>query len=141
MRERVRVHPKRGTLSPTKQAFKEQCDFNLVIKNYQQTGTINHIRRGEPMYGNFDQRMDLMDATLRVNEAQAIFDGLESGIREVAGNDKLKFAELLETPEGRMKLYDAGLEIQLFDESGIWEDDGVDLTPDVPGEDVSQEES
>jgi hypothetical protein len=88
----------------TKQAFKDQCDINKILKKAQKSGTISHLLKyPEPVYGDFDG-VDLLEAHRLIDKAQTIFDDLPSEIRREFDGDALKFAGFASDPANRGKL-------------------------------------
>jgi len=90
----------------TKQAFKDQCDINKMLKKAQQTGSIAHLLKyPEATYGEFDGEFTLLEAQQKIARAGQIFDDLPSEVRQEFGNDPLAFVKYANDPEnrGRMK--------------------------------------
>ena len=42
--------------SLAKQAFKEQCDINNVLKRYNATGILDHVTSMQPVYADLTQK-------------------------------------------------------------------------------------
>jgi len=49
--------------SLTRQSFKDECDVNLIVKRYTETGMINHIPRTTPQYGDAPEG-DFLEAAI-----------------------------------------------------------------------------
>jgi len=49
--------------SLTRQSFKDECDVNLIVKRYTETGMINHIPRTNPQYGDAPEG-DFLEAAI-----------------------------------------------------------------------------
>jgi len=49
--------------SLTRQSFKDECDVNLIVKRYTETGMINHIPRTKPQYGDAPEG-DFLEAAI-----------------------------------------------------------------------------
>lgn len=76
----------------TKQAFKDTCDINKIIKRAQKEGALSHLQKyPEAIYGEFSQEFDLLTAHSHVAKANEIFGDLPSEVRREFGNDALKF--------------------------------------------------
>lgn len=118
--KRRRVHPKTGKLSRTKQAFKDQCDFNLVLKNFQKTGVMTHYNGRTPQYGDFSLAGDLQSSLEAVRAAQADFAALAAPVRAAAANNPVQFLEMMADPDGIKVLQEAGLEV--FDPEALADD-------------------
>lgn len=89
----------------TKQAFKDQCDINKILKKAQQVGSLSHLNKyPEQVYGEFDGEFDLLTAHERIGKANEIFDALPSEIRREFGGDALKFVKFAGDPANNDKL-------------------------------------
>lgn len=89
----------------TKQAFKDQCDINKMLKKAQQKGSLAHIQKyPELVYGEFDGEFDLLTAQQRLIRANEIFADAPSEIRKEFGNDALKFVKFCANPENNERL-------------------------------------
>lgn len=111
-RERVSVTTPVGERSMTKQSFKDQCNFNLIVANYQKTGVVHGIRQGMSVYGDFDQYENLHGALEQVHAMTAQFRALPAHVRDAAGNDPVELAKMLESEEGQQQLVQAGLDLR-----------------------------
>lgn len=107
-RERVSIDCSEG--GRTKQSFREECDINHIIKKFESDGIISHTNRASPAYTDNTTVDDLQDAMEQVAAAEAGFDGLQSSIREAAGNDPMQLLEMLAAEEGRSLLEEAGMD-------------------------------
>ncbi len=110
-RQRPRHYSPVGESSRTKQAHKDECDINLIIKRHQHTGAISHLNPNAPRFGDFATPYDLKSAIDAVNEASATFEALSADIRAAAQNSPVQFLEMLDQEDGRAALADAGLDI------------------------------
>lgn len=92
----------------TKQSHAKECDINQIMKKFQKTGVIDHIRKNEGQYGEYDaqeykQAMDI------VAEGQSMFQELPSKARQHFDNDPAKFMETVNSPDGINTLRKLGL--------------------------------
>ncbi len=87
----------------TKQAFKNQCDINTILKKAQKTGAISHLAKHEASYGDFTG-FDFFEAQMKIAKATEIFDELPSEIRREFNNEPRQFFEYANKDEsvGRM---------------------------------------
>lgn len=108
-RERERVILDTGSVSRTKQSFKDDCDINLIVKRHASTGLWDHLAPRTPTYGDFSMATELSDAIALVNAAEADFDGLPAAVRAVCENNPVKMAEAFADPELFRELVEAGL--------------------------------
>lgn len=78
----------------TKEAFKDQCDINKILKKAAIKGGLSHVQKyPEAVYGEFDPSLDLFVARERIAQAERIFADLPAEIRREFGNDAVKFIE------------------------------------------------
>lgn len=49
----MRPHAKsfKGVQNLARDSFRDECDPNIIVRNYAQTGLVNHINRRSPEYG------------------------------------------------------------------------------------------
>lgn len=105
---RVRTfHPEGGEMM-TKQADKDGCDINIILKNNLITGVIP-VTTKTPFYGDFSEGADFHDASNRLLLAQADFAALPSALRKHVDNDPGAFLDLISDPDRRAELVDLGL--------------------------------
>lgn len=104
-----RVRTPVGTVSRTKQSFKDDCDINKIVARHSRTGLWEHVTAREPHYGDFSQATDLHTAMEQVLAAQDAFDALPSAVRALCKNDPEVLLRALASPEETAELYDAGL--------------------------------
>lgn len=101
----IPIKPLKYTDGRTKQAFKDQCDINKMLKKAQQTGSIAHIQKyPELIYGEFDGEFDLLTAHARIQRANEIFGELPSETRKEFDNNALEFVTWANNPENKGKL-------------------------------------
>jgi phage internal scaffolding protein len=90
------------------QQFKEQCDINNIIKQYQQTGEL-------PLSGKVGQFLDVSNiqdyhtSLLTVYEAQKAFDNLPSNIRSRFENDPNQLLAFIEDDKNTEEAQKLGL--------------------------------
>lgn len=70
----------------TKQAFKDSTDINKILKKAQRAGSLSHLVRHGATYGDFTDVDGLLDASLKIQRGQEIFDELPSELRREFGN-------------------------------------------------------
>ena len=76
----------------TKQAFKDSCDINKILKKAQKTGSLAFAEKyGKQQFGEFEN-YDLLEALQKVERAEEIFMELPSEVRKDFQNDALAFA-------------------------------------------------
>lgn len=95
--------------SITKQAFKDECDINAIVKRHQATGMVTHVNRNRPAYGDFSYGLDLQQAMEAVRAAQDDFMRLPARVRALASNDPARFLAMVHDDDGLEMLIEAGL--------------------------------
>jgi len=137
-RARQRVHPETGERSMTHQSFKESVDVNLILKNYQRTGQMPLFKGPVPVFGDFSMSTDLHGALEAVSEAEEHFASLAATVRDAAGNDPVRFLEMLASEEGLAELSEAGFKVfdpdELVDEPAKMEVKVAEEVKDSPEE-------
>lgn len=114
-RTRERVITDCGTVSLTKQSFKDECDVNLIVKNNAQTGMWAHLNKRQPTYGDFTQALGLEAAMELVHQAQTDFDELPARVRAECCNDPVQLLHKLADPALAQGLVDLGLPLHVPD--------------------------
>jgi hypothetical protein len=103
--ERTITGPKDYSDGRTKQAFKDSCDINKILKKAQKQGTLSHLLKyPEAVYGEFDGEMDLLTAHGRIERAQQIFDDLPSEIRSEFKGNALEYVKYVNDPANKGRL-------------------------------------
>jgi len=109
-RKRVRVQKMFLQPSLTKQSFKDQCDFNKVVKRFMRTGVLDHRREGlEPRYADLIGSVDYQTALGRINEAKASFGALPAKVRKRFDNDPVQFLDFVSDPKNVNEMVELGL--------------------------------
>lgn len=101
----------------TKQSFKDECDINLIIKKYKQTGQITHLANSQGEYGfatsqTFDQAMRI------VADAQSQFEELPATVRAHFDNNPAAFLDAAQDESRRSEFVDLGLIIDPIPSEG-----------------------
>lgn len=116
MAERVRVlkdcgvDPDSGEVLPevTKQSFKDECDINVIMRQYTQTGVLPAPVR-EAWYGDFSNVGDFQDCQNRVGAAVAAFEALPAEVRAHFENDPAEIVAAFEDPSRVDELVKLGI--------------------------------
>lgn len=93
----------------TKQSFKDECDVNQVMRQWERTGQIGHVSEFTPQYGDFTNVDDYHAAVNQVNEAEAQFDALPAKIRKQMHNDPRVLMAFLDDPANEDLAIEMGL--------------------------------
>lgn len=105
--ERVVQEP--GGPSMAKQAFKDECDINQILRRFQKTGLVEHVRQTQGRYGDFVSAPEFQEACNLVIEARAMFDSLPSKVRKRFDNDPAAFLDFAQNPENEEGMRELGL--------------------------------
>ena len=99
--------------SMTKQSFKDECDINVILARYENTGMYYDplTTRGSraPLFDDFTAVPDYMDAQNFVIEAGELFNELPSRIRRRFDNSPSKLLEFLSDPANGDEAISLGL--------------------------------
>jgi len=92
----------------TKQAHKDECDVNKIVKRFEKTGVLAHTAARQAAYGDFSP-IDYREAVEIVMKAEEAFSQLPAKVRYRFNNDPQAFLDACENPEYRDELEALGL--------------------------------
>lgn len=95
--------------SRTKQADKDSCDINIIMRKYQKTGLVSHVNRYQGNYADVSTAPQYQDAMNIVINAQEAFSSLTAKIRKRFNNDAYEFLAFVTNPANQEAIYDMGL--------------------------------
>jgi phage internal scaffolding protein len=95
--------------SMTQQHFADESEINNIIRSHDRNGVIEHIHRGNAIYGDFSEITDLSDALVQIQEAQKEFLNIPSEIREKFKNDAGEFFKYASNPDNEEGMREMGL--------------------------------
>lgn len=129
----TRVRSSKFFLAPsmTKQAHKDECDINLIIRKYDKTGVLTHVNRALATYGDFSAVHSFQEAHNSVMAAAASFADLPAKIRKEFDNDPAKFLDFIDNPENIERMYELGLAVR-----PVVDPEVVPAAPEEPSGDV-----
>jgi len=84
--------------SLTSQEFADEADINSIMARYQKTGTVPSTGR-QPIYGDFADLPDYMEAQAIIIQANEAFMALPATVRKQFENDPAQFIKFAEDPE------------------------------------------
>ena len=84
---------------------------NVLMAQYIRSGTLPRVPEKNPLYGNFTAPADLASQLEAVATAQDTFSQLPASVRDASGYDMVRFLEMVEDPQQRALLQEAGLVI------------------------------
>jgi phage internal scaffolding protein len=94
--------------SRTKQSFMDECDINVIMAQYQQTGVIDFVTKHPPQFidctgADFDK------AAYTVAAAQSLFNDLPSALRNRFENDPAQFLDFVHDESNKEEAQALGL--------------------------------
>ncbi|AXH73204.1 MAG: internal scaffolding protein [Microviridae sp.] len=92
----------------TKQEFKNECDINVIMAQYQYSGEIPNLNEMQPVYEDCTG-LDYMDHMNKIVEANNLFADLPSKIRNRFNNDPALFLDFVHDENNRPELQSMGL--------------------------------
>lgn len=103
----VRVSFQTTGLSLTKQSFKNECDVNNILKNYNKTGIMpENFNPGE--YRDLDG-IDYQEYMQVVASANSMFEGLDSALRKRFKNDPAQLLSFVHDDKNIAEAKELGL--------------------------------
>lgn len=93
----------------TKQSFRDECDINRIVKQYQMTGVVRHLNLAAAQYADVSGLTDYADALQMVRRAEELFMELPAKARKIFNHDPAQFLDAAHDPEKRALLVEAGL--------------------------------
>ncbi len=109
--KKPRHETKVGKISLTKQSFTDECDINSIMRRFQKTGALDHVKNHQQNYG-FATSEDFTSSMQLVATAQSMFNELPSTIRKEFNNEPGQFLDFVQNPENAQKLEEMGLATQ-----------------------------
>lgn len=95
--------------SLTQQHFKDECDINYIISQFEQTGVLPQGQR-QPLFGDFSGiPQDFLSSQQLFADAQELFYHLDSGLRREFHNNPAELLQFMANPANADKAYDLGL--------------------------------
>lgn len=96
----------------TKQADKEACDINNILRKFEQTGVLPDLIRREPRYGDFSSVPSYQESLDIVHRAETQFAALSAEVRDRFGNDPAKMLEFCHDEKNLPEMVKLGLAIE-----------------------------
>lgn len=84
--------------SMTQQQFKDDCDVNVIMKKYAQTGVVTHTNSRTGVYADFLDLPSYQEALDIVRYGDEAFMQLDAHIRNKFDNDPQKLLDYLADP-------------------------------------------
>lgn len=93
----------------TKQAHKDECDINRILRQFQKTGIITHVQNARPTFQDLPSDIDFQMSLHLIQEAEQAFSELPSRVRDHFNNDPAQFLASFDDPNQADKLREFGL--------------------------------
>lgn len=93
----------------TKQADKDGCDINLIMKRFEKTGVLPDLIKQNPVYGDFSSVPDFQSALEIVRKAETQFAALDPQIRSRFDNSAEAFLAFATDPANAAEMVKMGL--------------------------------
>jgi phage internal scaffolding protein len=103
----VRVHFA-DTVSMTRQAHKDECDINNIMKRAERTGLADYVNAHQAQYGDVSS-LDFQTAMQTIAEARELFEAMPAKQRDHFNNDPAQFLDFVQDPANREKAIEIGL--------------------------------
>lgn len=103
-----------GVKSLTKQSFKDECNINNIMAQYQKSGLIEHANEHRGSYDDYCNHTDYHTALSQIAEAQSMFNELPATIRAKFDNSPAQFLAFVHEPDNAPKLVEMGLARQTY---------------------------
>lgn len=93
--------------SLTRQEFAEDCDINVIMARYENTGVISHTSPREPLYLDLTEVPDFRTAMDMMVDADKAFMSLPAKVRREFDNDPREFVDFAQDPKNldQMRLW------------------------------------
>ncbi len=92
----------------TEQAHAKECDMNYILRKYQKTGLIEHVKKHQGRYDDITVT-DFTEAMHKVSEAQDMFNELPSFVKKKVGGSVEKFLEFVQNPNNKADMQRLGM--------------------------------
>lgn len=98
------------TPSRTVPDFKDDCDTNVILSRYVNTGVLTHTNPAQPMYGDFSEvPQDYGEALRLIESSKEKFDALPSDVREKFDSNPYNLIKFLGDEKNRDEAVKLGL--------------------------------
>ncbi len=87
----------------TKQSFRDETDINQILKRAQKSGTISHMTKFQPRYGDFSN-FDFLEAQVMLAKGGTIFDELPVELRREFNQSPAEFFDYVNDPANKERL-------------------------------------
>lgn len=95
--------------SMTKQAFKDECDVNMIMKKFERTGMVAHLAQYQGSYADVSAGLDFQASLDMVQRAHDAFMTLPAKVRKRFENDPGAFLDFVNDPANEKEMIELGL--------------------------------
>lgn len=106
-------------VSRTKQSFKDECDINNILGNYERTGFISHVKENQGRYEDVSSGTDYREGLNVVLEAERMFMELPAPVRSKFENDPGKFLDFVSDPKNVKSMIDLGIAFEVKKDASL----------------------
>lgn len=92
----------------TKRNFKDECDINVIMRRYAQTGVIEHVSKRDPVYADVTGH-DYQTAMDVLANARTAFAELPARVRDRFDNDPQKMLDFVHDDDNLVEARELGL--------------------------------
>lgn len=93
----------------TKQQFKDECDINVIMKRYQNTGVLENVRDARNARFADVTSYDFQNAMDILADARTAFEELPASIRDRFNNDPAELLDFVHDKDNQEEAADLGL--------------------------------
>lgn len=97
-----------NSLDMCEQNHKKECDINHIMRKFQKTGVVEHVKKHSGKYADVPSG-DYREAQETITTANTMFEELPSRARAKFNNDPFQFLEYVQNPENLESLHKLGL--------------------------------
>jgi len=101
----------RGEKTRTQQQFAEECDINVIVKNFSRTGLLPQ-RTAVPLPADFHEIFDFQTAQNVLYQAKQAFLELPASVRKRFAHDPAEFVAFVADPKNGDELVKMGLGVE-----------------------------
>lgn len=99
--------------SLTKQAFKDECDINVIMRRFRKVQGEDFLNRYQGyldgQFGDFSDVQDYRTAIDQIQQARGVFEALPAKVRSRFANDPAQFLDFVHNPANRDEMIQMGL--------------------------------
>jgi hypothetical protein len=92
----------------TEQSHKNECDINLILAQFMETGLMPNMKNNKPQYADVSD-IDFQNIQNQLANAKTLFEELPQHVKAQFDNEPFKFLQFAENPKNNQALVDMGL--------------------------------